>query len=94
VHGITNEHIMHQFPTSVLLKSVCRYYRMMQILQRPAGDDGSWTIVDFEETRVTKETGPLFKCILHSYRSFNPYDKYNSPYSVVFQPKLARFNTC
>jgi hypothetical protein len=24
----------------------------MHIVQRPAGDDGSWTIVDFEETRL------------------------------------------
>jgi hypothetical protein len=66
----------------------------MQTRQRPAGDDGSWVMVDFEETRLTRASGPFYECILPSYRSFNPYDRSNSPYSIGFQPKLARPNRC
>ena len=61
----------------------------MNLLQRPAGDDGSWTLIDFDET-IVNHTGPLYKCLLPSHRMFNPYDRSNSPYSTVFQAKLAR----
>jgi len=63
----------------------------MRLVERAAGDDGSWTLVDFEETRVAGGgvCRPFYTCIIPSYRSFNPYDRSNSPYSIVFQPKLA-----
>jgi hypothetical protein len=63
----------------------------MRLCQRPAGDDGSWTIVDFEDVAVTRKTGPFYRCILPSYRLFNPYERSNSPYRIVFQPRLAQY---
>ena len=87
-HALQLVHTMFRMQTR-LIKSHDTLLNKMNLLQRPAGDDGSWTMIDFDET-VVRRPGPLYICIIPSYREFNPYDRSNSPYSIVFQPKLAR----
>lgn len=62
----------------------------MQLVETPAEDDDSWTMIDLEETKTPRTIGRFYKCIIPSYMSFNPFDRYKNPHNTVFQPKLAQ----